>query len=61
MTRPRWRNLFPVTFLRILSSKETQVGMLLAYTPDEWDLPLEGTVARGTVRQARPKSQKKAG
>jgi len=37
-----------------------EVGMLLAYAPDEWDLPLEGTVARGTIRQAKPKSQKKA-
>jgi acid stress-induced BolA-like protein IbaG/YrbA len=37
-----------------------EVGMLLAYTPDEWDLPLEGTVARGAVRQAKPKSHKKA-
>ena len=37
-----------------------EVGMLLAYTPDEWDLPLEGMVARGTVRQAKPKSHNKA-
>src|SRR5260370_28814645 len=37
-----------------------EVGMLLAYTPDEWDLPLEGTVARGTVRQAKTKSHGKA-
>jgi len=35
--------------------------MLLAYTPDEWDLPLEGTVARGEVPQAKAKSRKKAG
>ena len=40
------------------SAKE--VGMLLAYAPDEWDLPLEGTVARATVRQAKPKSHKQA-
>jgi acid stress-induced BolA-like protein IbaG/YrbA len=42
-----------------------EVGMLLAYAPDEWDLPLEGTIAaaaaRGTVRQARPKARRKAG
>ena len=37
-----------------------EVGMLLAYAPDEWDLPLEGTVARGTVRQAKPKSHRQA-
>jgi acid stress-induced BolA-like protein IbaG/YrbA len=37
-----------------------EVGMLLAYAPDEWDLPLEGTVARGASRQAKPKSQKRA-
>ena len=37
-----------------------EVGMLLAYPPDEWNLPLEGTVARGTVRQAKPKSHKQA-
>jgi len=33
-----------------------EVGMLLAYSPDEWELPLEGTVARATVQQAKPKS-----
>ena len=38
-----------------------EVGMLLAYALDEWDLPLEGTVARGAVRQAKPKSHKQAG
>jgi hypothetical protein len=39
-----------------------EVGMLLAYAPDEWDLPLEGTVAaRSTGRQARPKAHRKAG
>jgi acid stress-induced BolA-like protein IbaG/YrbA len=37
-----------------------EVGMLLAYTPDEWNLPLEGTVNRGTVRQANPNSHKQA-
>jgi acid stress-induced BolA-like protein IbaG/YrbA len=37
-----------------------EVGMLLAYAPDEWDLPLEGTVARAKVRQPKPKSQKQA-
>ena len=36
------------------SAKE--VGMLLAYAPDEWDLPLEGTVAYGAS-----KAHKKAG
>ena len=40
------------------STKE--VGMLLAYAPDEWDLPLEGTVARRTVRKARRKTLKQA-
>jgi acid stress-induced BolA-like protein IbaG/YrbA len=35
-----------------------EVGVLLAHAPDEWDLPLEGTVARATVRQAKPKSHK---
>ena len=38
-----------------------EVGMLLAYAPDEWNLPLEGTVARGTARQAKSKSHTKAG
>jgi acid stress-induced BolA-like protein IbaG/YrbA len=38
-----------------------EVGMLLAYTPAEWDLPLEGTVGRSEVRQAKPKSHTKAG
>ena len=33
-----------------------EVGMLLAYAPDEWDLPLEGTIARGTVRRAKRKT-----
>jgi acid stress-induced BolA-like protein IbaG/YrbA len=37
-----------------------EVGMLLAYTPEEWDLPLEGTVVRGTLRGAKPKSHKQA-
>jgi acid stress-induced BolA-like protein IbaG/YrbA len=37
-----------------------EVGMLLAYTPDEWDLPLEGMVARGRLRDAKPKPRKKA-
>jgi acid stress-induced BolA-like protein IbaG/YrbA len=35
-----------------------EIGMLLAYAPDEWDLPLEGTVSRGEVRQARTKIHK---
>src|SRR5689334_7756888 len=38
-----------------------EVGMLLAYTPDEWNLRLEGTAARGPSRPARPKAQKQAG
>lgn len=38
-----------------------EVGMLLAYSPEEWDLPLEGTAARGNARQAKPKTHKKAG
>ena len=37
-----------------------EVGMLLAYAPDEWDLPLEGTVARDTIRQGKPRSHKQA-
>ena len=37
-----------------------EVGMLLAYAPDEWDLPLEGTIARGRGRQAKSKSHKQA-
>src|SRR4051794_38515350 len=37
-----------------------EVGMLLAYTPDEWDLRLEGTAARGTSRSHKPRAQKKA-
>jgi acid stress-induced BolA-like protein IbaG/YrbA len=37
-----------------------EVGMLLAYAPNQWDLPLEGTVARGTVRRRMPKSHKQA-
>jgi hypothetical protein len=41
------------------SAKE--VGMLLAYAPEKWNLPLEGTVAPGMVRQAKPKSHKRAG
>ncbi len=32
-----------------------EVGMLLAYAPDEWNLRLEGTVG-----QAKPKSHKQA-
>lgn len=43
------------------ASAGRQVGMLLAYAPDEWGLQLEGTVARGTVRQAKPKAHRKAG
>ena len=35
-----------------------EVGMLLAYAPDEWNLPLEGTVARGMARHAKPESHK---
>ena len=39
-----------------------EVGMLLAYSPDEWGLLLEGNVAsRGIVRQVRPKARRKAG
>ena len=38
-----------------------EVGMLLAYAPDEWNLQLEGTVARDTVRQPKPKTHRKAG
>ncbi len=37
-----------------------EVGMLLAYAPDEWNLQLEGTVARRTVGHASPKSHKQA-
>ena len=37
-----------------------EVGMLLAYAPDEWNLALEGTVARGTIRQAKLKTHKTA-
>lgn len=33
------------------------VGMLLAYSPDEWNLRLEGN---STPRQPKPKPQKKA-
>src|SRR5438309_11758607 len=39
-----------------------EVGMLLAYAPDEWGLPLEGTVAaRGALRQPKAKTRRKAG
>lgn len=39
-----------------------EVGMLLAYTPDEWNLPLEGTVSRRTPSASRKSTvQKKAG
>jgi acid stress-induced BolA-like protein IbaG/YrbA len=34
-----------------------QVGMLLAYTPQEWSLPIEGLSGRGL----RPRATKKAG
>jgi hypothetical protein len=37
-----------------------EVGMLLAYAPDEWDLPLEGTVAHGTIPHVKVKSHKQA-
>jgi acid stress-induced BolA-like protein IbaG/YrbA len=38
-----------------------EVGMLLAYAPDEWDLPLEGTVASSMARQAKRQSHKQPG
>ena len=38
-----------------------EVGMLLAYTPQEWELPLEGTISRGPARQQKAESRKKAG
>ena len=38
------------------STKE--VGMLLAYTPDEWELPLEGKIAGGPARHSRSESRK---
>ena len=38
-----------------------EVGMLLAYAPDEWALRLEGMVANGAGRQPRTRPHKKAG
>jgi len=35
------------------ASSVKEVGMLLAYTPDEWDLPLEG-LAKRNVRTRAP-------
>jgi acid stress-induced BolA-like protein IbaG/YrbA len=37
------------------ASSVREVGMLLAYTPDEWDLALEGNT------RGKPPAQKKAG
>ena len=43
------------------SSSVKDVGMLLAYTPDEWELPLEGKLARSGGRQQKPEARRKAG
>jgi acid stress-induced BolA-like protein IbaG/YrbA len=32
------------------SGSRRQVGMLLAYTPDEWDMPLEGAPKKQKVK-----------
>jgi acid stress-induced BolA-like protein IbaG/YrbA len=38
-----------------------EVGMLLAYTPKEWDLPLEGVMSQGAARQNKNGARRKAG